>query len=137
MGTSMCVGSFPEWQRSAPPKESRFTFTGTGVRSVPHILRGFKGAMTQEQQTFSTAMSSVRESVEWGFMLIVRGSVFVDYRKNLKIGKQPIARIYFVAALLTNMKTCIMEDTCLTFTATRSARLLASHFPSLHDYLYA
>ena len=72
------------------------------------IMRGFKGVMTLDQQAFTTAMSSVRESVEWGFSLIVRDWAFVDYEKNLKLHKQPIGKLYFVAAILTNIKTCTM-----------------------------
>ena len=64
------------------------------------ILRGYKGACTAAQAQFSTEMSGVRESVEWGFGLIIRDWAFLDFRKNIKIGKQPIALLYTVGALL-------------------------------------
>jgi len=102
-----------------------------------YILRGFKGAMTPAQKQFSTAMSSVREVVEWGFSLIVRDWAFVDYRKNLKIGKQPIGRLYFVAALLTNMKTCMTASHAFDYYGNQIAQEFGLSPPSLHDYLYA
>ena len=102
-----------------------------------YILRGYKGAMTPQQQAFRTAMSSVRESVEWGFDLIVRDWAFVDYRKNLKIHKQPIGRLYFVAALLTNMKTCITAAHTFDYHGNQISQMFGVSPPSLHDYLYA
>ena len=99
------------------------------------IMRGFKGVMTPEQRAFSKAMSSVREAVEWGFSLIVRDWAFVDYTKNLKIHKQPIAKLYFVAAIMTNVKTCMMAEEHDPY-----GNLISNFFgvspPSLHDYLY-
>jgi hypothetical protein len=99
------------------------------------IMRGFKGVMTPQQQAFSTAMSSVREGVEWGFSLIVRDWAFMDYAKNLKIYKQPIGKLYFVAAIMTNIKTCMMAQEHDSY-----GNLIANKFgvspPSLHEYLY-
>ena len=66
--------------------------------------------MTPQQAAFSSSMSAVRIGVEWGFMLVCRDWAFVDYVKNLKIWKQPIAKLYHVAAILTNVKTCVMAQ---------------------------
>uniref|UniRef100_A0A6U7DUP4 DDE Tnp4 domain-containing protein n=1 Tax=Haptolina brevifila TaxID=156173 RepID=A0A6U7DUP4_9EUKA len=101
------------------------------------ILRGFKGAMTPAQQAFSTDMSRVRETVEWGFELIVRDWAFVDFCKNLKIHKQPIGRLYFVAALLTNMKTCVMAAHTFDYFGNQISQAFGVSPPSLHNYLYA
>jgi hypothetical protein len=35
-------------------------------------------------------------------------SVRVDFSKNFKLRIQPLGRLYYVAALLTNVKTCLM-----------------------------
>lgn len=101
------------------------------------ILRGFKGAMTPQQQQFSTEMSAVRETVEWGFNLIVRNWAFVDYRRNLKIGKQPIGRLYFVAALLTNFKTIMTASHPFDTYGNQISQYFGVSPPNLHDYLYA
>ena len=63
-----------------------------------YVLRGFKGAMTPLQRAFSTAMSRLRESVEWGFALVLRDWAFLDRQKNLKLFKQPIGKLFFVGA---------------------------------------
>jgi len=100
-----------------------------------YIMRGFKGAMTPQQAAFSSSMSAVRIGVEWGFMLVCRDWAFVDYEKNLKIWKQPIAKLYHVAAIMTNVKTCVMAQEHDPY-----GNLIANKFgvspPSLHDYLH-
>ena len=101
-----------------------------------YILRGIKGSMTPAQHAFCTAMSRVRETVEWGFALVVRDWAFVDYRKNMKIQKQPIGRIYFVAALLTNMKTCMTSSHTFDYFGNQTSQTFGVSPPSLHDYLH-
>ena len=51
-------------------------------------------------------MPLLRVSVEHGFALIVRDWRFLEC--NLKIWKQPKALMYFVAAIMTQAKTCLM-----------------------------
>ena len=100
-----------------------------------YVMRGSKGTMTPQQAAFSSAMSSVRIGVEWGFMLVVRDWKFVDYESNLKIWQQPIGKLYHVAALMTNVKTCVLAAEHDTH-----GNLVSNKFgvspPSLHDYLY-
>ena len=111
-------------------------------------------------------MSAVRETVEWGFSLIVRDWCFIDFRKNLKLKKQPIGRLYLVwrpqpqpapapaprtrprappvlslsrtqaAALLTNIKTCMTAEHTFDFYGNEIAQQFGISPPTLHDYLH-
>ena len=72
------------------------------------LLCPFKGAnITEEQQNFNRSMSSVREAVEWEFGKIVSLFAFLDFRKNLKVLLQPVAKYYLLGALLKNCHTCL------------------------------
>ena len=57
-------------------------------------MRGFEGGMRPLQAKFTSDMDSLRISVEWSFSLIVRNWSFMDHEKNLKVWKQPIAKMY-------------------------------------------
>jgi hypothetical protein len=63
--------------------------------------------LTNDEQEFNTPMSQVRESVEWGFGKIIQNFAFLDFKKNLKILMQPVAKYYLVATILTNCHTCL------------------------------
>ena len=88
------------------------------------------------QRAFSTAMSRLRESVEWGFALVLRDWAFLDRKKNLKLFKQPIGKLFFVGALLANMKTCVTASHALDGYGNQIALKFGVSPPSLHDYLH-
>ena len=93
-----------------------------------YLLCPFKGAnLTEEQQTFNRMMSCVRESVEWEFGNILTLFAFLDFRKNLKVLLQPVAKYYLVGALLTNCHTCLYGN--------QTSRYFALPPPSLEEYL--
>ena len=72
------------------------------------ILSPFRGAnLTAEQQEFNRCMSKARVSVEWGFGKIIQNFAFLDFKKNLKILLQPVAKYYLVGTLLMNCHTCL------------------------------
>lgn len=74
----------------------------------PQLLCPFRGArLTQQQQDFNTTMSSCRQCVEWGFGKITTQWAFLDFRRNLKVLLQPVAKYYLVGSLLTNCHTCM------------------------------
>ena len=68
-----------------------------------YLLRGFKGPMTAQQQAFSTAMSSVRESVEWGYAIIVSLFPFLDFKKRMKMLQMPVGLLYPAGAILSSL----------------------------------
>ena len=100
-----------------------------------YISKGYLGACTPEQARWTVRMNAIRETVEWGFMLVVRDWAFIDYKKNLRLGLQPISMMYIVAVLLTNVKSCMMAEKYDGF-----GNEIANKFrvapPSVHMYLY-
>jgi hypothetical protein len=60
-----------------------------------------------DQAKYNKLMSSVRESVEWGFNGIIQQFAFLDYKKKLMIYKVPIAAYYISGAFLQNLRTCL------------------------------
>ena len=81
-----------------------------------NIIAPFKGCnLSQEQKRFNRDMSKVRVCVEWGFGKIMQYFSYLDYRKNLKVLLQPVARYYFIGALLTNCHTCLYGSVTSTY----------------------
>lgn len=73
-----------------------------------NILAPFRGAnLTNEEKEFNARMSKLRVSVEWGFGKICQYFAFLDFKKNLKILLQPVAKYYLVATILINCHTCL------------------------------
>ena len=74
------------------------------------LQKAYTGAaLTPQQQLFNARMSAVRQTVEWAFGDVAVNWAFVDFKKNLKVGLQPVALYYVVAALLSNCRTIIRE----------------------------
>ncbi|XP_065312485.1 uncharacterized protein [Dermacentor albipictus] len=74
----------------------------------PLLLKPYGGvSITPEQCAFNKAMSSVRQAVEWGFGKIAGLFAFVDFKKNQKLYRQNVPRIYKASALLANCHTCL------------------------------
>jgi hypothetical protein len=93
-----------------------------------YLIAPFRGArLNEEQQLFNQQMSSVRESVEWQFMKILQNFAFLDFKKNLKLFLQPVAKYYIVAALLTNCHTCLYGSV--------TGQYFGMNPPSLVEYL--
>jgi hypothetical protein len=73
-----------------------------------HIVCPFKGAQLHPDEiAFNSEMAKSRICVEWTFGKLLELFAFLDYKKNLKLYLQPIAKYYVVAALLTNCHTCL------------------------------
>lgn len=113
-----------------------YVYGDTAYALSQYVLRGFKGAMTPAQRAFSTAMSRLRETVEWGFALVLRDWAFLDRKKNLKLFKQPIGKLFYVGALLANIKTCLTASHALDGYGNQIALKFGVSPPSLHDYLH-
>jgi len=73
----------------------------------PHLMVPYKGNLTAAQQQFNSSMSRVRETVEWGFGKTLSNFAFVDFKKNLKRGLQPVGLYYRVSVILANCHTCL------------------------------
>ncbi|KAK9368608.1 hypothetical protein V1509DRAFT_623398 [Lipomyces kononenkoae] len=72
-------------------------------------------------------MSSLRQCVEWQFRAIVQTFAFLDYKKKLKLGLQPVGIYYLVGTLLCNILSCL-DRTKLPLTLTP---------PTVHEYLHS
>lgn len=86
-----------------------------GIQS--NIISPFRSGqpLTQAEQEFNTAMSSVRVSVEWTFGKIIQLFAFLDFKKNIKVLLQPVGKYYIVGTLLTNCHTCLYGSQTSSF----------------------
>lgn len=76
----------------------------------PWLQVAFSRAWASEQQIqFNTAMSSVRETVEWSYKDLKQMWSSQDYTRMLKVRKAPVALMYKGAALLWNFKVCLQH----------------------------
>ena len=71
--------------------------------------------LSADQKLFNTKMSAVRQSVEWQFGKLVNLFSFLDFKKNLKLFLQPVAKYYMVGAILANCHTCLYGSQTSTF----------------------
>lgn len=89
-GTALCLYGDPAYPRR------------------PHLERPHRGnQLTEQQQDENTAMSGVRQAVEWQFGKVVALWAFLDFHKNLKLFLSPVAKMYKLGALLTNCHCCL------------------------------
>ena len=74
----------------------------------PQLQSPFRNVRpTVVQTAYNRAMSKVRIGVEWVFGGIVNFFKFLDFKKNLKLGLQPIGKMYIVCTFLMNLRTCM------------------------------
>jgi len=74
----------------------------------PHLLSPYKGAViTEGQSKFNSAMSKVREVVEWSFKEITQQFGYLDFKNNQKVLLQPCGLYYMVSVLLCNAHTIL------------------------------
>lgn len=92
-----------------------------------HLQCPYKGAnLSNAQRQFNASMSSVRVAVEWPFGEIATYFAFNDFKKNLKVGLQSVAKIYAVSCLIFNAKTCLHGS--------QTSQFFQLEPPSLHEY---
>ena len=64
-----------------------------------HLQACFKGAnLTVQQKAWNKNMSEVRVAVEWEFGEIINYFMFLDFKKNLKIGLSSVGETYLICA---------------------------------------
>ena len=94
----------------------------------PYLAHPFKGSrLTDEQELFNSTMAGLRIAVEGSFGKILALFPFVDFKKNIKLGLQPVAKYYMVATVLTNCHTC--------FYGSQTNRSFSSRRPRIEEYL--
>lgn len=110
-------GLLPQLERITKPNGEPYVLYGDPAYGMSaHVISPFKGAhLTQLQKQFNRQMSDVRVSVEWGFGKIIQYFSYLDFRKNLKVLLQPVAKYYTVGTLLTSCHTCLYGSTTSSF----------------------
>lgn len=62
---------------------------------------------TSAQEAYNTAMSMMREAVEWTYKDLKQIWTSQDFKRQLKVLQSPIALLYKSSALLWNFRTCL------------------------------
>ena len=119
----------PLLERIVQPSGDAYVVYGDPAYGITrHIISPFRGAnLTERQKLFNSKMSKVRVSVEWGFGKITQQFSYLDFKRNLKILLQPVAKYYMVGALLSNCHTCLYGSLTGTYFGVEP--------PSLETYL--
>jgi hypothetical protein len=69
----------------------------------PYTKRSFKGRMTRAQVNFCNQMNPTRQAVENGFGHLLSLWSFLNFHPALKLQQIPVGRLFWVAAILTNL----------------------------------
>ena len=122
-------GLLPKLQHVTRPNGEPYVLYGdTAYGLTRHILAPFKGAnLTANEKQFNSSMSKVRICVEWGFGKVTQNFAYLDFKRNMKVLLQPIAKYYLVATILTNCHTCLYGSQTSSF--------FDLHPPALETYL--
>jgi hypothetical protein len=81
-----------------------------------YLVGGYRNpAPNSIKAQWNTAMSKVRISVECGFKEITQVWTFLDFRRNMKIFKFPVAKYDVVAAFLCNIRNCFYLSQTATY----------------------
>ena len=78
-----------------------------------NIVAPFRGAAAEKE--FDHAMGELCICIEWGFGKIAQYWAFLDFKKNLNILLQPVAKYYIVGSLLINCHTCLSSSVTGTY----------------------
>jgi hypothetical protein len=70
---------------------------------------------TPHERLEDRAGASVRVPVEWSFGKIALHFPFINYYFNMKINEREVGEYMNVAALLTNIHTCLYGSSCASY----------------------
>jgi hypothetical protein len=82
-------------------------FGDKAYRNLPLVMSPFHPALTDEEEQYNTALSSLRVSVEHAFGKITQLWSFTDLKRVQRTGLQPTAAYYHVMVLMSNLHTCM------------------------------
>jgi len=125
----MLVASELEQRLSSAVFDGYVLYGDEGYTYSEHIAVPFRTAyMTEERRAFNDGMAAVRVSVEWGFMRVKQLFAYLAFVPSQRIYSSPVAKLYRVAVLLTNMITCMNG-------ASQASDYFHCAPPSLDDYM--
>lgn len=75
----------------------------------PFLVAGLKRghALTEQEEFDESRMSMAGAAAEWQFGKMLQTWPRVDFNENLRLFWRPVGHLYAVAALLTNVHTCL------------------------------
>jgi hypothetical protein len=81
-----------------------------------YIVGGYRNpAPNSIEAQWNTTMSKVRICVKWGFKEILHIWTFMDFCRNMKIFKFPVAKYYVITAFLCNIHNCFHLNQTATY----------------------
>lgn len=99
-----------------------------------YIFGGYRNPRPGSREALWNAqMSSVRESVEWGFSYINKYWSFLNFQSGLKVFKSPIGKYYIIATFLSNLRTCYYGNQTMSFFDCANDSLTIDEYLSLID----
>jgi hypothetical protein len=98
-----------------------YSLYGDPAYPQSHYLFGgfWNAAVGSPEAAWNTAMSRVRECVEWGFKEIIAQFSFLDFKGSMKIFQSPVAQYYILGAFFQNIRSLkYSNQTASYFSAT-------------------
>lgn len=126
-GLPEALASFPRVASAGFPHVALYADEGYAISRrifIPYP----DGRIDARHAAFNHSMSQSRITVEWSYHMVLRSWTALDFKRNLKIFKSPIAAYYVVATLLTNIQSCLATYNDITLYAGTST-------PSVEAYL--
>jgi len=77
----------------------------------PYLYGGYREPDDgSPEAAYNTAMSSVREAVEWNFGDITTSWSYLDWKAGMKIFEKPVAKYYIIAAFFCNIRSFYYDN---------------------------
>jgi hypothetical protein len=70
------------------------------------VFKGNPARLPPHASAFNNIVCPLRTSVEWGYEKIIKYWAFLDFKKQMKIGRSGIIAMWHMAVFLTNIVTC-------------------------------
>ena len=113
----------------SPDGQPMCIYGDTAYPLTAHVNKPHRGKhLTPQEQAINTAMSGVRQCVEWEFGKVVRLWSFLDFEKIRKLFLSPVGKLYMVGVLLTKCHACLHGS--------ETSQYFQVNPQSLEDYLH-
>jgi hypothetical protein len=106
-------------------------YANPAYRQLAYVFSGFQNpAPGSRKHLWNSHMSSVRESVEWGFSHINKYCAFLNFHAALNVFQSPVTKYDIFATSLCNLRTCYYGNQTMRF-----LNAPASESLTIHEYL--